>query len=491
MSLTMNIDPTKVREAAQRGIPLVIHTSLLPPQTEADLEEILGIFLEELGRGDVAHHLAYCLRELTGNAKKANTKRAYFIDRGVDIRDPHAYAKAMETFKKDTLQDIDRYLALAESKGLEIKITFVVRDQVLQIQVANNTPLLPAELERVDERIALARSYTTMDEAFEDVLDDSEGAGLGLTILLLMLRRMGLSEHSFRLRTDGKDTVASLRIPAAEVHREQITTLADELVAAVASLPPFPDNLRQLMRLLDQPDVTFEALATQLSRDPALTSDLIRYINSAGKGRRARVTNLRDAVQLVGLEGIREMVVPYGAQKLLEKFISQQRVLWTEAEKISALALEMGKTLNFERQERDLVQIGGLLSSLGRIVVAVLHPDLDQRIRKFCRAKKISPERFNELTQVINPAELGARVAEKWAFPTNLIEVLRHQGFPEDVGPELRRPVGVVHVAVWLVSRGLEGDRREPLDQALVAELGFTDPKQVEALHRKVELAYS
>ena len=45
------------------------------------------------------------------------------------------------------------------------------------------------------------------------VLDDSEGAGLGLVILVLMLKKMGLGEDSFDILSDGTETVARIVIP--------------------------------------------------------------------------------------------------------------------------------------------------------------------------------------------------------------------------------------------------------------------------------------
>ena len=79
----MNIDRNKVLHAARLGIPLIIKSHTLSPETEVELEEILSVYLEELGQRALKDHLSYCLRELTGNAKKANTKRVYFMERCV------------------------------------------------------------------------------------------------------------------------------------------------------------------------------------------------------------------------------------------------------------------------------------------------------------------------------------------------------------------------------------------------------------------------
>lgn len=483
----MNIDPEKVQRAAQNGIPLVVQTSLLPPHTENELEEILGIFLNHLGRNDAKAHLAYCLRELTGNAKKANTKRVFFHEKKLDLFDQTDYIKGMTSFKRETLEEIDRYLELQDRAGLHIRVTFLLKDAALLLRVTNNTPLTPGEKAKAAQRIERARAFHSMEEAFDEVLDESEGAGLGITILILMLRKMGLTEQAFRLESTKDETTASLWIPAAQVHIELVTALTEELVAVVDSLPPFPENLKQLLKLLDRPGVTFEDLAARLSLDPALTSDLIRYINSAGKGRKNRVTNLRDAVQLVGLHGIRDMILPYGAQKLLDKFISQQKILWAEAQRISFLAEGMARLYHSDRQDRDLAQIGGLLSPLGRIVVSYLHPQLDGRIKAFCREKKISPDRFNDLTQTINPAELGARVAEKWEFPVNLIEVLRHQAWPDKVPANLHQITCIIHLAARLNSLEQNVITVSQIEKNVLETLKLIEPGKLEALRSQLD----
>lgn len=482
----MTIDPLKVRKAAENGIPLVIQTSLLPAQTETDLEEILGIFLGYLGRDDAKAHLAYCLREMTGNAKKANTKRAYFREKHLDLFDARDYEKGMAGFKKETLEEIDRYLELQDRAGLHIRVTFLLRDEVLTLKVANNSPLTPVEQARSLQRVEGARAFLSMEDAFGETLDSSEGAGLGITILILMLRKLGLSDQAFRLESTKDETTASLRIPAADLHVDLVAQLTTELVEVIHSLPPFPENLKQLMRLLDKPGVTFEDLAARLSIDPALTTDLIKYINSAGKGRKARVTNLRDAVQMVGLHGIREMILPYGTQKLLDKFLSTQRVLWTEAQRISFLAEGIAREFQRERQDRDLAQIGGLLSPLGRIVVSYLHPKLDSRIKTFCRTKKISPVQFNDLTQTINPAELGAQVAEKWEFPANLIAVLRYQTRPEGAPADLRQVTNIVHLAVRLNALETGIITASQLEPSVLTALKLDGPGTLEALRTRL-----
>ena len=60
-------DRTSILHAARNGMPVVVTTHSLPSETEIELEQILAVFLAELGQEGLYDHLSYCLRELTGN----------------------------------------------------------------------------------------------------------------------------------------------------------------------------------------------------------------------------------------------------------------------------------------------------------------------------------------------------------------------------------------------------------------------------------------
>jgi len=486
----MNIDRNKVVHAARNGIPLVIKTHTLPPQTEADLEEILLIYLQELGQAGLKDHLAYCLKELTVNAKKANTKRVYFQEKGLRLDVPADYEKGMRSFKTDTLTNIQHYLEIQEQKDLYIKVTYLIRNNVLYLSVRNNVPISPKELTRVFDRVARSRAFESMEEAFGEVLDDSEGAGLGIVIMVLMLRKMGLTEKSFDLNQVGNDTSASLTIPMNAVKLERVNLIAEEIIHEVETLPPFPENLEKLLRLLGNPDVQMEDLAAQLSHDPAMTADLIRYVNSAKYGIRKRIENLQDAVRIVGIQGLKDMVYPYGAHKLLDKYMAKQRHLWQNAAKVSFYAFELAKEFRLSREDQSQAQIAGILYNLGQIILSFLHPDQSARIMDFCRKKAFSIELFDELTQAINPSDLGAKIADKWNFPEDLVEIIRFQNQPQSAHPSLQPVAASVYLASSFLSIEQDLLNYGQLNPAVLRVMKLTDAERLAALHDRVKTTY-
>ena len=122
--MAKTIDIAKIKKAARNSVPISIKTYTLPHETEVYMESILGVFLDEFGQVGIKDRIAYCMKELAVNAKKANTKRVYFKDRNLDITDPLQYEEGMKTFKSDTLSNIDYYLNIQKDEGLYIKTVF-------------------------------------------------------------------------------------------------------------------------------------------------------------------------------------------------------------------------------------------------------------------------------------------------------------------------------------------------------------------------------
>ena len=117
----ISVDVSKIRTAIQAGIPLIITTYTLPHEMELYMTDVLNTFIDELGQSQMKDCLTYCFLELVNNAKKANTKRVYFEDKGLNINDKNEYKRGMLSFKEDTINNIKYYLKKQQQEGLYIK----------------------------------------------------------------------------------------------------------------------------------------------------------------------------------------------------------------------------------------------------------------------------------------------------------------------------------------------------------------------------------
>jgi hypothetical protein len=195
--------------------PIEISTRTLPSQTERRIHEETAAFLRSLGLEDLADGLSYCVSELLVNAQKANIKRAYFQEKHLRIANAADYERGMKTFKADTADNMVHYRQLQEQVGLYIRFRVGVWHKTLRIEVRNKARLLSQEYRRMHDKLIRAYHYDAED-ALERI-DNSEGAGLGLTIIGLFLYRLGLSEEHLFIRRRGGETRICLSLPLAQL----------------------------------------------------------------------------------------------------------------------------------------------------------------------------------------------------------------------------------------------------------------------------------
>ena len=424
------VDEAKVKKAILSGLPLTITTFTLPHEIELYIEEVILVFLKLVGQEKLKDYIVYCVQELAVNAKKANTKRVYFIERGLDLANPDHYREGMEHFKTNTLDNIAHYLQLQKEKGLYIKLILQIKRNIIHIEIRNNVAVTRTELIRIHDKLARSRQYNNLDEALAQVLDDSEGAGLGLVILVLMLKKMGLDEDCFDILSTDKETIARILIPLDQTHVENLAVLSETIVNNVNSLPQFPENILQIQKIIANPNADMAVIARQMSMDPALTADMLKIVNSAQYMLVKRVDSISEAVKMVGLRGIRNLLYSYGTMKILGDETADKKQLWEHSYRTAFYAYNLVKNFRRDRNLLDDVYVGGILHDMGKIVFSNVHPDLLEKIKKFCTEKNIPVATFEDLSAGMDHAEIGARIAEKWNFSEGLVMAIRYHHDP-------------------------------------------------------------
>lgn len=484
------VDVSRIKKAINSGIPLTITTYTLPHEIEVYIEEVLEAFLKELGQEKLKDYLSYCLRELAVNAKKANTKRVYFLERGLDLNNPEDYKLGMANFKQETMDNIGHYLQLQKEKGLYIKVILHVKAHIINLEVRNNVAITKTELIRIHDKLARSRQYNSLEEALTQVLDDSEGAGLGLVILVLMLKKIGLDEDCFDIVASDMETIARISIPLDQTKVENLSILSKAIVDQVSSLPQFPENIVMIQKLINDPKSEMADIARQISMDPAMTADLLKIVNSAQFMLSKKVDSISEAVKLVGIRGIKNLLYSYGTQKILGDDTNDKRLLWDHSYKTAFYAYNLAKNFRKDRNLLDDVYVGGILHDMGKIIFANVHPDLLNKIKTFCMEKGIPASTFEDLSAGLNHAEIGALIAEKWNFPDNLVSAIRLHHDPNVAPSEFKDLVETVYLANMLCEYEAGTVTFDQIDKKPLTSFGISNEKQLEVLLEKFSTGF-
>jgi len=484
------VDEVKIKKAIQSGLPLTITTYTLPKEIEIYIEQVIDAFLREMNQIKLKDYIVYCVQELVVNAKKANTKRVYFMERGLDINNNRDYEKGMETFKNETISNIAYYLQMQKEKGLCIKVILQVKRNTIYIEIRNNVTATKMEQLRIQDKIARSRQYNSLEDALSQVLDDTEGAGLGLVILVLMLKKIGLDDDSFSIKTTDKYTIASISIPLDQTMIENLSVLSDEIVENISSLPQFPENVLHVQKLISDPSSDMPMIARQISMDPALTADLLKIVNSAQYMLSKKVDNISEAVKMVGIKGIKNLLYSYGTQKVLGDDTIEKKKLWEHSYKTAFYAYNLVKNFKNDSSLLDDVYVGGILHDMGKIIFSNVHPDLLEKIKGFCVDKNLPASTFENLSAGLNHGELGAMIAEKWNFPDRLVAAIRYHHDPEAAPHEFKDIVDTVYLANLFCEYENGNANFDQFDPDPLENFGLKSKKQIDTLLKRLSTGF-
>ncbi len=235
-------------------------------------------------------------------------------------------------------------------------------------------------------------------------------------------------------------------------------------------LPTLPAVALQLVDLANDSAATLAQFAELIERDPALASKLLRVSNSSFYGRRRAVSNLSQALNLLGLNATITLSLSFSLRgSLSEPRVSSFDV--TSYWRRSLLTALASRTIAAELQETQPEDffLAGLLQDIGVLVMDALLGDTYAVLY----AKSTSHEDLLEretATFDFNHAEAGARLLRDWQLPEDISgsSLLSHETVtfsPTRISEIGRLPVCVA-VAMGIADAWIKGATAEALEAA-------------------------
>lgn len=491
MNRKVDIDTEKVKTAIRTGIPISITTYTLPHDMEMYMGEILSLFLTELNQTHMIQYLTYSLNELVVNAKKANTKRIYFKEKNLNIFDLNDYNKGMKTFKNDTLNNINYYLKLQKDAGLYVRLILQVKNNNIIIEVRNNSQITPFEKERIQQKLEQAQQYESIQDALTTVLDDSEGAGLGLVILILMLEKIGMTKENFQTITNDTETITRITLPLSEETQKEIDTISKEFSNAIQDLPQFPQNIEKLNKLLDSDDSKISDIANQISNDVALTGELLKTVNSAAFSLQTPCSSISDAVKMIGTRGIKNMLYSIGSLNIFAAQTKKNEDLWKHSYQVAFYSYNLAK--NFCKSDNSVVEdsfVCGLLHDMGKVIFETNCPEYIENVKKICKDKITSLDLFEKIISGVNHGEIGAKIAEKWNFPESIINVIRFHHSPENAPEATKILAAIIYIADLMVHYHNSDIQYCQIDKNILEKFNITCENQFQQIADKLKTVF-
>jgi HD-like signal output (HDOD) protein len=228
------------------------------------------------------------------------------------------------------------------------------------------------------------------------------------------------------------------------------------LVERITRCPPLPTLPRVAMDVLamaERPDATPRALARVVSRDPALVAKILRTANSGACSPGRRIGNLDHALDLLGLDGIRTLVLGFSLAGDLRKARGHgafdRQAYWRRSVYAGAAAEILAD--EFRVPLREEAFLAALLMDIGMLA---LDRVLGAEYGRLTSAAAASHDQLAEIEKRslgMTHADVAAILAERWALPDVLAVPIAYHHRPGAV--ESSTAMKELTEILWLAGR--------------------------------------
>lgn len=181
---------------------------------EERVQDTLSQILKKYERERLTPILYTVLKELIINATKANQKRVFFEENNFDITNAEHYEIGIKQYKKIFSENMgELYAPKCKLKDYYCMIIFEYVESGLTIEIRNNTLIAKQEEKSLREKLAMPMGYDDLAQFYMDNADNTEGAGLGLALIIIMMKGEGIDPNLFRISITDEYTSARLEIP--------------------------------------------------------------------------------------------------------------------------------------------------------------------------------------------------------------------------------------------------------------------------------------
>lgn len=274
------------------------------------------------------------------------------------------------------------------------------------------------------------------------------------------------------------------------------TETLSAFVERAQGLYTLPAAAIKVLELTASPQVDARALKGCIEHDPALAARLLRVVNSSLFGLSRQVSDLNQALALLGVKPLKLLVLGFSLPKGLFEGLEADTLAhyWRRTLTKATAAREFGEIAS--RRGSDEAFLAGLLQDLGQLALV---QDLGEPYRAFLSRAQREPGDLatRELAALgFDHAMFSARLLQSWGLPDTLVSAIAQRQEVEHLAalPASSRLLPQTLHLAELAARLLADERPEAMLALHEAGRRYADfrPEQLEAvlasLSEKVEL---
>lgn len=279
---------------------------------------------------------------------------------------------------------------------------------------------------------------------------------------------------------------------------DTIDNKAKNVISNIRSLPTPPIVFHQIQKVTNDDNASATRVAAVLAEDPAMSVKVLKLTNSAFYGLAREVDSVKQAVVIVGMEAIKNLVLSSSVLDMFKgKDIDQgyQDRFWRHSLATACCSRLLARKFRARAIiDGDTAFSAGLLHDIGKLIICCFLTD-EYKLLKLAREKDTTTadHLLENQTLGFNHAVIGGYLAVQWKLPQTLADSISYHHEPQDCETGNAVPY-LIHLANFLAKKTLasedDGTIEQPLDEGVLEFLKVAD-SDLEALCDSLREEYS
>jgi HD-like signal output (HDOD) protein len=204
-----------------------------------------------------------------------------------------------------------------------------------------------------------------------------------------------------------------------------------EALRRIENLPTLPAVLTQVLQTVSDPDSSALDLGQKILADQSIASTILRLVNSAYYGFQRRISNIHEAIALLGFSTVADLVL---AASVFRQFNGQSGAfdrprLWRHALAVGMASDRLAKTLRIS--QNGGLYSAGLLHDIGKVALDWLYPEIYAETANKAVEDGISAFDAEREAFGTDHCEVGSILAARWNLPATVVEAIRLHHTPD------------------------------------------------------------
>ncbi len=259
------------------------------------------------------------------------------------------------------------------------------------------------------------------------------------------------------------------------------SALLKKNIESITDLPTLPTVVAKITSRIANPSTNAADIGKLIEQDQALTSKILRLVNSASYGFPKQIKSIQHAVVILGFNKVKTIIITasvFGAFNDRKGVGLDLRRFWQHSLATAITSKVAAERLGVAHAAEDAF-VGGLLHDIGKVIMDIYQPNIYGPIVKYANTKGILLKTAEDEVMGLNHALIGEWIMDKWRLPATIVRMVGDHHQPSQ-SSERRDLIACIHLGdifARAIGIGNGGDNRIPAIQPELVESAGIGPQ--------------